>query len=185
MPGGVRRALARVECRGRCALLVGLIRLVGTASCSNSATMSPERVAVQFYTMRDAIGTQGAPSGSELAALRPFIADSLAHRLAYADTLRRGGTIPASDSTSRVLRGDLFSSLFEGPSTFRVMPGVLVGAHVAVPVECASDRVRPAVRWTDTILVTRERERYVVHDIRFGAVRGENRALSLLARLSR
>jgi hypothetical protein len=158
---------------------------MGTTSCSKTTTPSPEDVAVQFYTMRDAIGTQGAPSVSELAALRPFIADTLAHRLAYADTLRRGGSIPASDSASRVLRGDLFSSLFEGPSTFRVMPGVRVGVHVVVPVECTSERVRPAVRWTDTMLVTKEGERYVVQDIRFGAMRGQNRAPSLLARLAR
>ena len=182
MRRGVRRAIALVQCHGRYTLLMGLI---GTASCAKAKATSPEDVVVQFYTMRDAIGTQGAPSASELAALRPFIADSLARRLAYADTLRRGGTIPTADSASRVLRGDLFSSLFEGPSTFRVMPGVLVGVHVAVPVECTSDRVRPAVRWTDTILVARERERYVVHDVRFGAVRGENRGLTLLARLDR
>jgi len=53
-----------------------------------------------------------------------------------------------------------------------------------VPVECTSERVRPAVRWTDTVTVVSQGGRYVVQNIHFGAVRGANRASSLLARLA-
>lgn len=160
------------------------IGVIVCAACSRAERSSPSDVVVQFYTMRDAVGMQGAPSERELAALRPFIADTLAGRLAYADTLRRTGTIPASDSASLIVRGDLFSSLFEGPSTFRVMPSTPVGEQVVVPVECTSERVRPAVRWTDTVTVVSQGGRYVVQNIHFGAVRGANRASSLLARLA-
>ncbi len=157
---------------------------IAIAACSRSSRSSPSDVVVQFYTMRDAIGIQGAPAATELAALRPFIADALAGALASADTLRRSGTIPAADSASLILRGDLFSSLFEGPSTFRVMPPTTSGGVVLVPVACTSDRVRPAVRWTDTMVVVKQGDRFVVQDIRFGGMRGTNVAPSLLARLA-
>lgn len=123
---------------------------------------------MQFYTMREAVGGTGAPTAKELAALRPFVTDTLARALASADSVRRVDGQRAPDEKPRFAEGDLFSSLFEAPTSFRVMPAPAGGDTALVPVECTNDRERPVVRWTDTAVVVREHGVWRVQDIRYG-----------------
>ena len=136
--------------------------------CRGEGAATATDAAMQFYTMREAVGGTGAPSPKELAALRPFISDSLARLLAVADSLRDADAKQAPDEKPRFADGDIFSSVFEGATSCRVMPALAGSDTVLVPAECVDDRPRPAVRWTDTAVVVRNGERWLVHDIRYG-----------------
>ena len=144
-----------------------LVLCVALAGCRSERPATPADVVTQFYTMRDAVGGRGAPSPKELAALRPFITDSLARGLSIADSLRRADMARAPDEKARFVDGDLFSSLFEGATTYRVMPA-LANRPLLVPVEFTNDRLRPVVRWTDTVVVVRIEGRWLVQDLRYG-----------------
>ncbi len=137
------------------------------AGCRGEA-VTPTESAMQFYTMREAVGGTGAPSARELAALRPFITDALAQALSAADSMRAADRQHAPSEKPRFADGDLFSSLFEAPSSFRVMPALAGQDTVLVPVDCTYDRERPAVRWTDTAVVVRSAGGWRVQDIRYG-----------------
>jgi hypothetical protein len=155
--------------RGRAAgVVLGAISLVLVGACRAREAVTPSDAVMQFYTMRDAIGVQGAPSPKELAALRPFIADTLARGLAFADSVRESDTRRAPDEKPAFVEGDLFSSVFEGATSFRVMPALSASAPYVVPVEFADERAKPVVRWVDTAIVIVERGRMVVQDVRYG-----------------
>jgi len=159
--------------------------LVAATACRGTDAATPSDVVMQFYTMRDAVGVHGAPTAKELAALRPFIADTLADGLVFADSLRTADMLRAPDEKPAFVEGDLFSGVEEGYTSFRVMPALPGEAPYAVPVEFADDRWRPIVRWTDTAVVVVERGRLVLQDIRYsGTTELENRAtlLDLLKR---
>lgn len=142
--------------------------LLALSACRGREATTPADAVMQFYTMRDAVGVQGAPTEKELAALRPFIADTLANGLAFADSLRTADRLRAPDEKPAFVEGDLFSSVFEGYTSFRVMPALPGDAPFVVPIEFADERARPTVRWTDTAVVVVERGRLVVQDIRYG-----------------
>lgn len=136
--------------------------------CRGEGAATATDAAMQFSTMREAIGGTGAPSPKELAALRPFITDTLARGLAMADSVRAADAKATPDEKPRFVEGDLFSSLFEGPTSCRAMPA-LGGADTAlVPLQCEDNRPKPTVRWTDTAVVVRNGGRWLVHDIRYG-----------------
>jgi hypothetical protein len=123
---------------------------------------------VQFYTMKEAVGISGAPAPRELQALEPFISDSLARLLRRADSVREADTKRAPDEKPSFVEGDLFSSLFEGPTTFVVTRVRDTTSPALVVVEFTNDRAKPAVRWKDTVEVRRVGGKWLVHDVRYG-----------------
>ncbi|MBL0172898.1 MAG: lipoprotein [Gemmatimonadaceae bacterium] len=155
----VRQVIRRTWPIGLCALLAG---------CRGEHPATASDAVLQFYTMRDALGGTGAPTAKELAALRPFIADSLARGLFIADSLRQADMERAPDEKPRFVEGDMFSSLFEGATAYRVMPAIPNTDPALVPVEFTNDKERPVVRWTDTVVVTQHDGRWLVHDVRYG-----------------
>lgn len=156
----------RIRRAARAVLLTVVLHSV--AACRGKEAATPTDAVMQFYTMRDAIGVQGAPTPKELAALRPFIADTLARGLVAADSVRESDKRRAPDEKPAYVEGDLFSSVFEGSTSFRVMPTASTSAPYAVPVAFADERAKPVVRWVDTAIVIVERGRLVVQDVRYG-----------------
>jgi hypothetical protein len=123
-------------------------------------------VVVQFYTMRDALGVDGA-TGNGADSASPFITDSLRAgigfgRFASIADARRADEKPA------FVEGDLFSSLFEGATGLTASAPVARGDVQLVPVTFTTDQEKPAVSWMDTVVVRKENGRWLVHDVRYG-----------------
>ena len=152
-------------------------------ACRGDAAVTATDAAMQFYTMREALGGTGAPSTKELTALRPFITDTLARALATADSLRAADMKAAPDEKPRFVEGDLFTSLFEGATSCRAMASIGSSDTTLVPLECEDNREKPAVRWIDTAVVVRSAGRWLVHDIRYGGTWDFASKGSLLASL--
>ena len=153
-------------------------------ACRGDRSSTATDAAMQFLTMRDAVGGSGAPSAKELAALRPFITDTLARGLALADSLRAADIVRAPDEKPRFVEGDLFSSLFEGTTAFRILPATSAASPVLVPVEYTYDRQPPTVTWTDTVVVVQQGGRWLVQDIRYGGTWAFGNKGSLLRQLA-
>lgn len=141
---------------------------LATVGCRGNRPASASDVVIQFYTMKEATGMSGAPSPKELAALRPFITDSLAMMLAKADSVRSADKKRAPDEKPAFVEGDLFSSLFEGPTAFVVKPATDTTSPVRILVEFANTSQKPAVKWTDTLIVQKQAGKWLVHDVRYG-----------------
>ena len=65
------------------------------------------------------------------------------------------------------IEGDLFSSLFEGASAFRVGPTTMHGGRAEVKIHLVYREGGDTVRWTDTLILSRTKDGWRVWDIVF------------------
>jgi hypothetical protein len=145
--------------------------------CNKSQSMdSPNTVVEQFYTTYLAHGIGGLPAGDELEQLKPFLSDNL-NRL-IADALKYQERFIASHPDEQMpnappikykppfVDGDYFSSLFEGPRSFKVArTAAEPNGSWQVYVHFWYD---PSLEgWEDVIIVAKQRGRYVIDDVLF------------------
>ena len=114
---------------------------------------TPAAAVTGLYDSLVALGLRGAPRAEQLAQLSPWLGAELT------DLLRR----------ARELH-DLFSSLFEGPSSFTVLEPAAPAAdgRQRVPVRFSYGTAADATTWTDQVVVRREGDGYVVVDVGYG-----------------
>jgi hypothetical protein len=131
--------------------------------------VTPESAIESFYAARIASGARGTPSVDELERLAPLISVEL-HDLLQEALLKHHKIASRSKQTRRsFVEGDLFSSLFDGPTSLVVGDSeALAGDEFFVTVKLTSAKQLPALTWTDKVRVVRERGRYVVADIEYG-----------------
>jgi hypothetical protein len=141
---------------------------------------APERVVADLYGALATLRPSGAPTEAQRAALAPLLSSELVGLLSRADTARATARAAAPTEKPPFTDGDLFSSLFEGPTAHQVgapvsgaaVPGGRLGdltvpvtlTHVADP---ATGGGTPTT-WIDTVLLREENGRFVVADIAFG-----------------
>jgi len=139
---------------------------------------APERVVADLYTALAAQRPSGAPTDAQRAVLAPLLSAELTGLLQRADAARSAARAAAPSEKTPFTDGDLFSSLFQGPTGFAVgapvsgayVPGGRLG-DVRVPVtltRAADPAGGKATTWTDTVLLREENGRFVVADIAFG-----------------
>ena len=140
---------------------------------------APEKVVADLYAALATLRPSGAPTEAQRAALAPMLSSELIGLLSRADTARASARAAAPGEKPPFTDGDLFSSLFEGPTGYTVgravsgaaAPGGRLGdlrvpvtlTHVADPPTAGK-----ATTWTDTVLLREENGRFVVADIAFG-----------------
>lgn len=142
---------------------------VALAACAPGGADSPAEVVAGFYRTRVAISTAGVPTPAQLDTLAPFLSAQLRLLLQEARSLHDAEAAANPDEKPSFADGDLFSSLFEGPTGFVVLANAAAGTTLRVPVELRDDRALPPVTWTDTVVVQEEGGRLVVADIVYGA----------------
>ncbi len=142
---------------------------IASVACRSDRPASQTDIVMQLLTMRDALGVRAVPTTGELQALAPFLSASLTRALASADSQRTAERQRVPGDKPPFADGDVFSSMIEGPTAFRVMPALDSVAPVRVPIEFSNDAQRPAARWTDTAVVVQQAGKWVVNDLRYGA----------------
>ncbi|MEN9509400.1 MAG: hypothetical protein RLZZ621_1963 [Gemmatimonadota bacterium] len=139
-------------------VLSGVGLLVG---CASESPKTPRDAAARFYAVLDALGVRQAPPPPAVEALRPFVTQELGMALQRA---ARPATSPAVPDS-----GAWFGSLPEGFTSADPRAAVVRGDTTLVVMAMANTREKPAVSWTDTIVVVSEQGRLVVADLRYGA----------------
>jgi len=159
-----------------------------------TAAPTPAAAVRAFYEWRIPQVQVGLPNRAELEQLRPFISRRLYRRFeaavtnieALARRYRKGDKVPCGEG------GDWFDSLDEWPHVRANGPGdPRQHFHVSdeVPVRTKTWKVRirfwfdttPRVEWSDTVIVIREDDRFVIDDVLYSGVGPYNRS----GRLSR
>ena len=141
---------------------------------------APEQVVADLYAALNTLRPSGAPTDTQRLILAPLLSAELTGLLQRADAARTAARAAAPTEKPPFTDGDLFSSLFEGPSAFTVGKAVSAAAapggrlgDLQVPVDLvhtidpAAGGGEPAT-WTDTVLLREENGRFVVADIVFG-----------------
>ena len=156
-------------------------------SPSAASQPSPHDVATSFHTTLARLHPSGAPTEAQRAELAPLVSREFLALLARADSVRSAARRAAPGEKPPFTDGDLFSSLFEGPTSFATSEAESIAVdawRVPVALEHAPAGT-PPTRWTDTLLVRIEAGRPVVCDVRFDGTWDFASKGSLLARLRR
>jgi hypothetical protein len=138
------------------------------AGCAQPDAPTPADTVVALYRTLALGQVRGAPSGDELASIAPYVSSELHDRLAAARRLQERETARAPEEKPPYADGDLFTSLFEGPTSFQILSDTARGDERAVAVRFNYDRAQPGVAWTDVVVVRSERGRWVVADVIYG-----------------
>jgi hypothetical protein len=157
--------------RTRLARLAAVFVAVAAAACGKTEDVGPADVAMQFYVTLELSGVREVPEPRALLALEPYLSDSLTVALRRARARRDGGAAPTGGA-SPVTDGNPFSGFFEGHSTYRVRGASTRGDTALVTMAFSNVDQKPAVEWTDTLVVVRNGRgvaaRWRIADLRYG-----------------
>lgn len=146
----------------------GLPALLLLGACARPSGPAPSEIVEQFYAAKRATGASGAPSAETLAKLRPYLSDTVTALLVAARARHDADLARASDEKPAFAEGDLFSSLFEGPTEVKVLADSSDGTTHRVTVGMRYTSGTPAVEWSDVVVLVPEHDRLVIDDVRFG-----------------
>ncbi|QWF15914.1 hypothetical protein [Lysobacter capsici] len=155
-----------------------------SASASNSsasnrtkATAAPadpaataEAAADAFYRAHAEFGSSGLPEGETLRHYRPLLSRRLLALIAEATGYRDAFAAAHPGDKPPYGDGDLFTSLFEGPTGYRLgKRTVLAPDRESIEVELTYSEPRtPDTHWTDRALMLREDGQWKLDDIEYG-----------------
>ena len=162
------------------------------APAAPAPATTPEAAVTALLDWRIDSKIAGTPDAAQLDAITPYITKELRGllqkaRAEYENKRTKQGQEPSAHALSRerergsrlqpYSRGelrqrmlgesDLFSSMFEGPTSFTMGDAESQGEEHIVPVRFMSARQLPAINWVDRVHVVREHGHYVVADVEY------------------
>jgi hypothetical protein len=157
------------------AATVALSTLATVAACRPSAPSSPSESAAQFYTLLDGLGVRGVPDSLALDAVAPYLDSTLLSLLTDARHTRDDFRRRFPSDKPPFVDGDMFSSLFEGNTSFAIRSTAARGDTTMVVMAFTNSMQPPTVAWTDTLVVVPRANpapmspQFVIADLRYGA----------------
>ncbi len=148
-----------------CALGV-LLALSGCNSGSSDEQRQAEVVS-QFYRIHLHNNAPGLPSEEELKQFKPLLSHSLHALLTQAETAEVRYHAVAGPHAAPLLEGDLFTSLYEGATSFAVQSCDSDEARSACQVALRYQKDGADESWNDKILLVREEQQWRIDDIEF------------------
>ncbi len=146
----------------------GVIAALLVVACKGKGPPAPSPVVVAFYSARIASHSTGAPTADELRLLAPFLSDTLTALLKAAAELRDREAKRAPDEKPPFIEGDLYSSTFEGPTSFVVLSDSAATAQSKSVVRFTYISNGDSYTWTDTVRLGRKGRFEVIEDIAYG-----------------
>ncbi len=151
-----------------CALL-----LLPLGACKHDGPEPPSPVVVAFYSWRVASRTTGAPTAAELQQFAPLLSDTLTALLRAASALRDREAARAPNEKPPFAEGDLYSSLFEGPTKFALVRDTVAARQHKTIVAFTHITNGDSYSWTDTVLIGKKQNGKkkpfdVIEDVMYG-----------------
>ena len=133
----------------------------------SSASAAPRTVVQDFYAAAITQRVTGAPTATQMTSLAPYLSDTLRALLTAARQRSEADAARDPNEKPAFADGDLFSSLFEGPNAVEVVADSARGDQQIATVRMTSTTTTPPVVWTDRVILTNERGRYVIDDVEY------------------
>jgi hypothetical protein len=131
---------------------------------------SPESLVRGFYAACFETRPTGLPTEAELKILSPYFSSELTALFVRARKVQADYRKRHPDDKPPLIEGDLFSSLFEGPTGFEVGPAEKMDQRYKVYVRFSrvdSGNLKDVFRWEDAVIVRRQGNRFVIEDFEF------------------
>jgi hypothetical protein len=129
-----------------------------------------ERGAAQFYAAYIRLHPSGIPDARRRTRLMPFLTQRLYALLQAGERAENRYAEATKHESPPIVEGDMFTSLFEGATSFSVTSCMATGEKTAtctVSLTYKSEG-QPDTSWTDTVSLVREERRFRVDEITFG-----------------
>lgn len=142
--------------------------LTPLAACRSEPAPSATEVGEGFYRTYIAARVTGAPSEEQLGQLAPYLSDTLESLLQAARRMRDAEAAATPGEKPPFADGDLFSSLFEGPTSAVIEPKDTSASPRRYRARLTYVGEDGPFTWTDELLVGEEQGRWVITDIEYG-----------------
>ena len=153
------------ELRFAAALLLALTACPGQPGDEREA----KSAVAAFYDVYLKLHPSGVPSRDEQVQFKKVISSDLAGLLDQASVAEENYSKATKGESPPMIEGDLFTSLFEGAESYKVLQCESQKDSGACTVELThvDERDKSKVTWKDRIFVVREQSRWAVDDIEF------------------
>lgn len=149
-------------------LAAGAETVLTTGRTAAQGLSTPEAAAQAFYAAVEALPVRGVPDAAGLAMLQPLISDDLAGRLAAAEEAEATHAIASNGEAPPLFEGDVFSSLFEGATSYQIDTCTETGAEANCTVSLNRTDLSGTTDWTDTVVLVKVDEAWKVNNIVYG-----------------
>lgn len=150
-------------------LAVALGALASAPGSAKSDNEDMSAVTTGFYAAYKSVQEGGVPDSAGRQRLHPFISESLEKLLSDASAAEDAFAANTKGQSPPLIEGDLFTSLFEGATSFKI--GVCNSSGnkgtCAAELTYTSPNEKPVV-WTDTVYLTNTGSGWRVNDIGYG-----------------
>lgn len=127
-----------------------------------------ESVISGFYRWHLKTPGPGLPTPEELPPLRAFVSDALFGLLSQASEVEARYHAAAAEPVPPLVEGDLFTSLFEGATAFKVKSCFTEDNHASCRVRFThEDDDGEDEKWEDKLLLVNENNQWRIDDIQF------------------
>ncbi len=148
-------------------LLLALLLLTSSQSFAQSTNKStPLSAARQFYRLYLQLKMSGLPNEKDFQALAPLLTPELRRLIKAADKEQEEYAQKFPDNKPPWIEGDLFSSLYEGATSFKLGKAQVRGEYAEVTAHLVNNEGKPPARWTDLLVLKRTRDGWLVDDIK-------------------
>jgi hypothetical protein len=146
------------------ALAIALIALFTATAAQADEAMT--KAATDFYTATRSAGS-GLPDAAARARLAPLMTPALQQLFASAAATEDHFT-STHKNLPPLVEGDIYSSLFEGPTQFSVGACTGDAAKATCPIALTYSDKSGITRWTDTLYLASTAGGWKVDDIAYG-----------------
>ena len=145
-------------------ILIPILGVCLLAGCRGSITADPTVETVKaFYNWRISKDINGVPTRDQLVAMEPYLSKELSTLLQQTSNDYTPSEKPSEART--IENGDWFTSMFDGPTSFRVREVKNEGGRYLVSVRFTAAQQLPAVNWHDQIVVVEEDGKHVIANV--------------------
>lgn len=125
------------------------------------------RVVNAFYDTYLVVKPSGVPSGKEQRKFKPFLTASLAKLLNEAARAEEKYRRVTKGEVPPLVEGDLFTSLFEGATAFKVLSCEAATGSCLVEYSYVDAAGGPPSRWKDKVYLVRNAGGWLINDIEY------------------
>lgn len=137
-------------------------------SFAAAAADSPASVVRGFYRKHIELRLSGAPTPAQLKQIAPYLSQHLQALLERAWTKHEQDVKRAPEEKPAFAEGDLFTSLFEGPTSFEIVRTEALAYEHAVTVRFAHLSGGEPSTWTDVVRVANKQGKAVIVNVEYG-----------------
>ena len=145
------------------------IMLVAGSACGASPETEAESATNNFYRVYMKLKLMGIPSSKQLRLLQKTISPGMAGLLLRADDAESKYARNTKGEVPPLIEGDLFTSNFEGATSFKVLRCEARGGSMSCTVELGypDSRSGKIFNWQDRAVLIEDHDKWLVDDIEF------------------